>query len=117
MPIASGEDPRLARILAEGHRLFEERRGQLDLSCAQCHDARWGRRLAGSLIPQGHPTGYPLYRLEWQGVGSLRRRLRNCMVSMRSEPYPPGSAEVVALELYLMVRARGMPMEAPAVRP
>jgi sulfur-oxidizing protein SoxA len=87
------------------------------LSCAQCHDDNAGQRLAGSVIPQAHPTGYPLYRLEWQGVGSLQRRLRNCMVGVRSEPFPYGSAEYIALELFLMRRADGMLLETPAVRP
>ena len=43
-----------------------------------------------------HPTGYPLYRLEWQDVGSLQRRLRNCMSGMRAEPFAFGSPEHVA---------------------
>lgn len=116
MPIAA-EDARLAPFRDSGRRMFEERRGQLDLSCAQCHDGNAGGRLAGSVIPQGHPTGYPVYRLEWQGLGSLQRRLRNCMVGVRSEPYAYGSAAYVELELFLMSRANGMIMETPAVRP
>jgi len=31
--------------------------------------------------------------------------------------YPYGASESVNLELYLMWRARGMPVETPAVRP
>ena len=80
-------------------------------------DDNWGKQLASSLVPQGHPTGYPIYRLEWQSVGSLQRRLRNCMIGMRAEPYPYGAAEHVNMELYLMWRARGMKLETPAVRP
>ena len=68
-------------------------------------------------VPQAHPTGYPLYRLEWQSLGSLQRRLRNCLVGIRAEPYDYGSPELVDLELFLMWRARGMAMDAPAVRP
>lgn len=117
LPIEAAADPRLAPFRENGRRLFDERRGQLDLSCAQCHDARAGGRLAGSVIPQGHPTGYPLYRLEWQGLGSLQRRLRNCMAGVRSEPYPYGSPAYVELELHLMSRANGMALEIPAVRP
>ena len=97
--------------------LFQRRQGQLNLSCAQCHDDHAGRRLAGNPIAQAHPTGYPLYRLEWQGLGSLQRRLRNCMAGTRAQPYEFGASELVDLELYLMWRARGMPMETPAVRP
>ena len=58
-------------------------------------------------ITQAHPTGYPLYRLEWQSLGSLQRRLRNCMIGIRAQPYDYGAPELVDLELYLMSRARG----------
>jgi sulfur-oxidizing protein SoxA len=104
-------------FLAEGDALFHERMGQLNLSCASCHDDRAGHRLGGSVIPQGHPNGYPEYRLEWQGMGSLYRRLRNCMVGVRAEPFPPESREAASLALYLAVRANGMRIETPAVRP
>ncbi|HEY8611156.1 MAG TPA: sulfur oxidation c-type cytochrome SoxA [Roseomonas sp.] len=117
LPISVPADPRLAPARERGRALYEERRGQLDLSCAQCHDGNAGRRLAGSVIPQAHPTGYPLYRLEWQGLGSLQRRLRGCMTGVRAEPFAYGAAEYVEIELYLMSRADGMALETPAVRP
>ena len=117
MPIVAGEDPRLTPFVAAGRNLFEQRQGQLNLSCAQCHDDNWGRRLAGAAIPQAHPTGYPIYRLEWQTLGSLSRRLRNCIVGMRAEAYAYGVDDYVALELFLMQRARGMAIESPGVRP
>jgi sulfur-oxidizing protein SoxA len=110
-------DARTQPFLDAGRATFERRQGQLNLACAQCHDANWGRRLAGNVIPQAHATGYPIYRLEWQSLGSLQRRLRNCLVGMRAEPYEYGAPEFVDLELYLMWRARGMTMETPAVRP
>jgi sulfur-oxidizing protein SoxA len=116
-PIAPPQDERLARFTAAGRDFFNKRQGQLNLSCALCHDDNWGKRLAGNIVPQGHPTGYPLYRLEWQSVGSLQRRLRNCISGMRAEVPEYGAPEYVNLELYLMQRARGMPMESPAVRP
>jgi len=113
LEIQSQENP----SVEAGRRLYQLRQGQLNLSCAQCHDERWGKKLAGTPIPQGHPTGYPLYRLEWQSLGSLQRRLRNCLTGMRAEAFPFGSPELVELEAYLMWRARGMKMETPAVRP
>jgi L-cysteine S-thiosulfotransferase len=116
-PITTGADERLKPFIDAGRTLFTRREGQLNLSCAQCHDDLWGKRLAGNVVPQAHPTGYPLYRLEWQGLGSLQRRLRACMFGVRAELYPYGAAENVALELYLMARARGMAMETPGVRP
>ena len=116
LPIEAG-DERLAASRERGRALFRLRQGQLNLSCAQCHDDNWGRRLGGAPIPQGHPTGYPLYRLEWQSIGSLARRLRNCLVGVRAERFPPGSPELLDLEVYLAWRARGMAVETPAVRP
>lgn len=117
MPTAPPDDPRLAPFRANGERLFGTRVGQLNFSCANCHDDHWGKRLASAPIPQGHATGYPLYRLEWQSLGSLQRRFRNCLSGVRATAYPYGAPEWVDLELYLAWRARGMPVETPAVRP
>jgi L-cysteine S-thiosulfotransferase len=110
-------DERTRPFVEAGRATFYRRQGQLNLACSQCHDDNWGRRLAGNVVPQGHPTGYPLYRLEWQSLGSLERRLRGCLTGIRAEPYDFGAAELVNLELFLMLRARGMTFEAPAVRP
>jgi L-cysteine S-thiosulfotransferase len=117
VPIAVDIDETTRPFIEKGRQLFEQRMGQLNLSCAACHDDNWGRRLAGNPVPQGHPTGYPLYRLEWQSVGSLQRRLRGCMSGVRAEAYEYGAPEYAALELYLMYRARGLNIETPAVRP
>ena len=117
MPIAIADDARLQPFLDAGRDMFNQRQGKLNLSCAQCHDDNWSQKLAGAVIPQGHANGYPLYRLEWQTLGSLQRRLRNCLVGMRAVSYALGAPEYVDLELYMMWRARGMPLETPAVRP
>jgi sulfur-oxidizing protein SoxA len=117
MPIEEKSDPKLQPFIENGRALFHLRQGQFNLSCSQCHDDNWGKRLAGNTIPQGHPNGYPLYRLEWQSLGSLQRRFRNCLVGVRAEPFPHGAPELVDLELYLMSRASGVPIETPAVRP
>lgn len=117
MPIEIEVNEKTKPLLDAGRAAFNRRQGQLNLSCAQCHDGNWGNSLAGTPIPQAHPTGYPLYRLEWQSMGSLQRRLRNCMIGVRAEPYAYGAPEYLELELYLMWRARGMKFETPAVRP
>jgi len=117
MPITLRDDEQSKSFIEAGRTIFERRQGQLNLSCAQCHDDNWRGKLAGAPITQGHATGYPLYRLEWQAMGSLQRRLRNCLVGMRAEPYAFNAPEYVNVELFLMWRARGMPIETPAVRP
>jgi L-cysteine S-thiosulfotransferase len=117
MPVAPPVDSRLDASRQRGQQRYTQRIGQLNLSCAQCHDDNAGGRLGSSQIPQAHPTGYPVYRLEWQNLGSLQRRLRNCMSGVRAEPFAYGSQELVKLELHLAVRARGMQVETPGVRP
>jgi L-cysteine S-thiosulfotransferase len=115
--IETNADPQLAPFIAKGRELFMLRQGQLNLACTNCHDDNWNKRLAGSAITQAHPTGYPLYRLEWQSLGSLQRRLRSCISGVRAQAFDYGAPELVELELYLMSRARGMLIETPAVRP
>lgn len=117
LPITPPTDARLQPFIEQGQQRYGQRMGQLNLSCAQCHDERAGLRLGGNLIPQAHPTAYPVYRLEWQGVGSLQRRLRNCLSGVRSQPYAYGASELVELELYLAAQAKGMALESPGVRP
>jgi sulfur-oxidizing protein SoxA len=117
LPIDPDDSGQARPFLESGRALFHRRLGQLNLACAQCHDQNWGRSLGGTAIPQGHPTGYPIYRLEWQGLGSLQRRLRNCMIGVRAEPYAYGAPEFIELEYFLMWRARGMTLETPGVRP
>lgn len=116
-PIAVANDATTQAFIAAGRALFQRRMGLLNLACAHCHDDRWSQHVGGNPITQAMPTGYPLYRLEWQGLGSLQRRLRGCMASLRAEPYAYGAPEQVELELFLMWRAQGLRLETPAVRP
>lgn len=110
------EGPAAARVLDEGRRLYQRRQGQLNLSCAQCHDENAGRRLRGDTISHGLGTGYPAYRLEWNALGSLHRRLRACQLGVRAVQYELGATEYLALEFYLADRARGLPVETPGMR-
>ncbi len=99
-----------------GRDLYTMRQGQLNLACTHCHEDNWGKQLRGDRLSQGHGNAYPIYRLEWQTLGSLQRRLRNCNIGVRAEPYPYGAQEYVNLELFLAWRAQGLPVETPGVR-
>lgn len=99
-----------------GERYFSTRRGQFNLSCEQCHNENWGKKLRGDTISQGHGNGFPAYRFEWQTLGSLHRRLHDCDTGVRAEPFPLGSQTYIDLEYYLAVRARGLNIESPAIR-
>lgn len=116
-PLQPDPDPRLQEARTRGHARFNQRIGQLSLSCADCHDRHWGQRLGGSPIPQGHPNAYPLWRLQWQAIGSLQRRMRACLIGVRAEPWPADDPAWLELELFLQWRAAGLPLETPGVRP
>lgn len=100
----------------QGREFFETRQGQLNLACTQCHDDNAGRRLRGDRISQGQSDGWPAYRLEWQKMGSLARRLRACSLGVRAEVLDHFSPEYLALELYLGWRGEGLPLTSPGVR-
>jgi len=98
------------------HNEFTRVQGKLDFNCRACHDQLYGKRVRNQNISQGYGVGYPTYRVEWQTLGSLNRRLRACFFGMETV-VPAASDPILAdLELYLVWRAQGLPIEAPAVR-
>jgi L-cysteine S-thiosulfotransferase len=116
MPLTVAIDGPARRHFEAGEKLYYQRRGQLNLACAQCHTENWGRKLGPETISQGHPNAYPLYRLEWQTLGSLQRRFRSCLSGVRAEMLPYGAPEYLDLELYVAWRAAGLEIETPGVR-
>ncbi|MEE4277632.1 MAG: sulfur oxidation c-type cytochrome SoxA [Halieaceae bacterium] len=116
LPIDVSIDGAAQAYFEEGRRYFYTRRGQMNLACYHCHQLNAGRYLRGDRLSQGQATGYPIYRLDWQTLGSLHRRLRFCNTGVRAEPFAFGDPAYVSLELFLAWRARGLPWEAPAVR-
>jgi L-cysteine S-thiosulfotransferase len=103
--------------VAKGREEYYRRRGQMNLACTHCHDANAGKKLGAETISQGEPNGYPTYRLRWQTLGSLERRLRACFSGVHAEMPEYGDSLLLELEAYLAWRGRGLPIEAPAVRP
>jgi sulfur-oxidizing protein SoxA len=114
--VAVALDMQNRRNFEHGRELFFTRIGQLNLACTHCHDWNWGKKLAAETISQGHGSAYPAYRLEWQAVGSLQRRIRACYSGVRAEMPPYGAQELLDLELYLAWRGNGLPVEAPGAR-
>ncbi len=116
MPLAVRIDGPAAAAFDRGRAFYGARHGQMNLSCAQCHDRNWGKRLYAETLSQGHGNAFPAYKLEWQTLGSLQRRIRACLFGVRAEMPPPGAAELTDLELFLAWRAQGLPLESPGVR-
>jgi len=113
MPLKVVIDMQNRRNFERGRDFYYRRLGQMNLSCAQCHERNWGRRLLNETISQGHGNAYPIYRLKWQNMGSLHRRFRSCLHGVRAEMLPAGNPDYIDLELFLAWRAQGLPIETP----
>lgn len=116
LPMSVAVDGPAAEYMAQGKEFYYQRRGQLDMACASCHEANNGKHIRADMLSQGHSNGFPTYRLKWQKLGSLHRRFKGCNKNIRAQPYKAGSPEYTALELYLGSRGQGLPLEAPSVR-
>jgi L-cysteine S-thiosulfotransferase len=120
MPIdvraAYGQAVQWQARLQSGTTLFSRRIGRLNLACVHCHEENVGRQMRTDVVSPGHPTGFPVYRMGWQKIGSIDRRLRACYSGVQAVLPPPGAAELRELELYLKVRANGMPIDGPSIR-
>lgn len=102
--------------LESGTALFARRMGRINLACVHCHEQSVGKQMRVDVISPGNPTGFPIYRMSWQKLGSMDRRLRACYSGVQAVIPPPGATELRELELYLKVRANGMPLDGPSIR-
>jgi len=109
-------DGAMEGLLQQGEQLYQTRFGQTGMACNQCHVQYQGQMLRGQQLSQGQANGFPEYRLAKGEITSLHKRLRQCFISFRAEPFEAGSDEFRLLELYLMSRANGLKVETPAVR-
>lgn len=116
MPVAVVADAANRPHLDRGRDIYYRRQGQMNLACTHCHEQNAGRKLLADTISEGHGNAYPAYRLEWQAIGSLHRRLRACYYGVRTVMPAFGSDELLDLELYLARRATGLTVETPGVR-
>jgi sulfur-oxidizing protein SoxA len=116
MPVSPRTDGPMTPWFARGKALYSTRVGELDLSCANCHDTNYGKYLRADFLSQGQTNGFPVYRLREQRLVPLHERMEGCVYDVRGIPYPPLSDDAVALELYLAWRGAGLPVETPAVR-
>ena len=116
MPVNVAMDGPVADTWAQGKELYYTRTGQLDLSCANCHEENYGNYIRADHLSQGQINGFPVYRLKNTKLNQVHDRFKGCVRDTRAETYKPGSPEFVALELYVATRGNGLSVEAPSVR-
>jgi len=102
-----------------GKHFYYSKRGQLDMSCADCHVAHAGGKIRGNYISPalGQPTGFPVYRAKWGYMGTLEKRFKGCNKKVRFKPYRLQSEQYRDLEYFLTYMSDGQPVKAPAYRP
>ena len=100
----------------KGKEFFYQRRGQMDMSCSNCHEDYPGTKIRANLLTQAQINGFPTYRLKWQKVGTIHRRYSGCNNNIRAQNYKRGSDEYTNLEVYMTWRSRGLPIETPSIR-
>lgn len=99
-----------------GRELYHTRFGQIDMACVHCHVYHQGSRMRGQVLTQGQSNGFPEYRLGSGRITSLHKRLSECFVSFRAQPFDRGSDEFIDLEVYINAKGNGLKIETPAVR-
>ncbi|MFP1633081.1 sulfur oxidation c-type cytochrome SoxA [Zhengella sp. ZM62] len=99
----------------KGKEVYYTRTGQLNLSCASCHEVNMGKMIRADHLSQGQVNGFPTYRLK-SGLTSLHNRFRGCIRDTRGAQPKAFSDELMALEVYVTWRGTGLSVETPAVR-
>ncbi len=100
----------------QGKELYYTRFGQLELSCANCHEDNYGNMIRADHLSQGQINGFPTYRLKNTKLNAVHARFKGCIRDTRAHTFKPGSPEFVALELYVASRGNGLSVEGPSVR-
>ncbi|SMO57788.1 sulfur oxidation c-type cytochrome SoxA [Ruegeria faecimaris] len=116
MPMNVAIDGDAAPFWEQGKEIYYTRYGQLELSCANCHEENWGNMIRADHLSQGMINGFPTYRLKQAKLISRHNRFRGCIRDTRAETFAEGSDEFRALELYVASRGNGLSVETPAVR-
>jgi len=116
MPVNVAIDGPVQSTWEQGKELYYTRTGQLELSCANCHEDSYGMMIRADHLSQGQINGFPTYRLKNTKLNGVHARFKGCVRDTRAETFNPGSSEFVALELYVASRGNGLSVEGPSVR-
>ena len=116
MPVNVAIDGPAQSMWEKGKELYYTRTGQLELSCANCHEDNYGNMIRADHLSQGQINGFPVYRLKNTKLNGAHSRFKGCIRDTRAETYKPGSEEFIALELYVASRGNGLSVEGPSIR-
>jgi sulfur-oxidizing protein SoxA len=112
-------DPRALAAYQKGEEYFYARRGQLNFSCASCHVQNPGNHIRTEVLAPalGIVAAMPIYRSEWNGMGTMSRRLVTCNSQVRGVPLKPQDEDYRDVEYFLSYMSNGLPVSGPGARP
>jgi sulfur-oxidizing protein SoxA len=112
------DDPRAVAAYERGKKHFYQKRGQLNMACADCHKFYAGMKVRADLLSPalGQLTHFPVYRSKWGGIGTTHRRYGGCNKQVRAKDYPAQSEEYRALEYFHTYMSNGLAVNGPGAR-
>ena len=119
------DDPKAKEAYEQGKQFFYAKRGQLNLSCADCHVYQAGMYVRADLLSPtvGHTTHFPVWRRKWQlgdknedGFGTLHRRYDGCNKQVRAKPFKNQGEEYRNLEFFHASMSNGLEINGPGYR-
>lgn len=112
------DDPRALAAYERGKKHFYQKRGQLNMACADCHKFYSGNMVRADLLSPalGHLTHFPVYRSKRRGLGATHRRYGGCNKQVRAKPFKAQSAEYRALEYFHTYMSNGLAVNGPGAR-
>lgn len=116
MPMNVAIDGPAAEFWKKGEEIYYTRYGQLEMSCANCHEDNYGNFIRADHLSQGQINAFPAYRLKDTALVSIHQRFKGCIRDTRAETFNEGSPEFIALELYVASRGNGLSVEGPSIR-
>jgi L-cysteine S-thiosulfotransferase len=111
-------DPRALAAYERGKKHFYQKRGQLNMACADCHKFYSGNLIRADLLSPalGQLTHFPVYRSKWGGLGTTHRRYGGCNEQVRAKAFPAQSEEYRDLEYFHTYMSNGLAVNGPGAR-
>ncbi|MDO7673317.1 MAG: sulfur oxidation c-type cytochrome SoxA [Reinekea forsetii] len=102
----------------DGKEFFYSKRGQFNISCADCHMRATGFYLRAD-VPSpglGQTSHFPTFRTKWDALGTLHRRYGGCNENIRAKAFSAQSPEYRNLEYFQTVMSNGLVFNGPGSR-
>lgn len=102
----------------KGKAFFYAKRGQFNMSCADCHVYNAGKKARADILSPalGHTTHLPMYRAKWAGMGTLHCRYGGCLKNMRAKPLKAQTEAFRNMEFFHQAMSNGLEITADRYR-